>query len=74
MDLAQSYGQKLYTGVFYRNPTPPPTYESLVRERQQALDTSAYPASAFSTSFCSSRSSAWQFAASTYHAHPARRA
>jgi len=43
MDLAQSYGQKLYTGVFYRNPTPPPTYESLVRERQQALDTSALP-------------------------------
>ena len=34
MDLAQAYGQKLYTGVFYRNPTPPPTYEALVRERQ----------------------------------------
>ena len=43
MDLAQAYGHKLYTGVFYRNPTPPPTYESLVRERQQALDTSALP-------------------------------
>jgi len=43
MDLAQAYGHKLYTGVFYRNPTPPPTYESLVHERQQALDTSALP-------------------------------
>ncbi len=43
MDLAQAYGQKLYTGVFYRNPTPPPTYEALVRERQQALDHPALP-------------------------------
>jgi 2-oxoglutarate ferredoxin oxidoreductase subunit beta len=37
MELAQEYGQTLYTGVFYRNPKPPPTYESQIRERQQAL-------------------------------------
>src|SRR5512144_2915396 len=36
MELAQSYGEKLYTGVFYRDPTPRPTYEALVRERQAA--------------------------------------
>ncbi len=34
MDLAQQYGRTLHTGVFYRNPTPPPTYDQLVRERQ----------------------------------------
>ncbi len=37
MDLAQHYGEILYTGVFYRNPAPPPTYEALVRQRQQEL-------------------------------------
>ncbi len=37
MDLAQAYSETLYTGVFYRNPNPPPTYESLIRERQQGL-------------------------------------
>jgi 2-oxoglutarate ferredoxin oxidoreductase subunit beta len=35
MELAQEYGRTLYTGVFYRNPAPPPTYESLIRERQR---------------------------------------
>jgi len=35
MDLAQAYGEKLYTGVFYRNPEPPPTYESLAKRRQE---------------------------------------
>ena len=37
MDLAQAYGTELYTGVFYRNPTPPQTYDSHIRERQRAL-------------------------------------
>ena len=37
MDLAQHYGEKLYTGVFYRNPEPGPTFEGLARERQAAL-------------------------------------
>jgi len=37
MDLAQQYGAALHTGVFYRNPAPPPTYEALVRQRQQEL-------------------------------------
>jgi 2-oxoglutarate ferredoxin oxidoreductase subunit beta len=37
MDLAQEYGRRLYTGVFFRSPNPPPTYEAGVRERHQAL-------------------------------------
>jgi 2-oxoglutarate/2-oxoacid ferredoxin oxidoreductase subunit beta len=37
MDLAQDYGSKLYTGVFYRNPNPVPTFESTAKERQAAL-------------------------------------
>ena len=37
MDLAQEYGEKLYTGVFYRNPEPGPTFDGLARERQAAL-------------------------------------
>ena len=37
MELAQEYGRTLYTGVFYRNPAPPPTYENLIRERQREL-------------------------------------
>ena len=37
MGLAQEYGRELHTGVFYRDPNPPPTYESLVAERQLAL-------------------------------------
>jgi 2-oxoglutarate ferredoxin oxidoreductase subunit beta len=36
-ELAAQYGQELYTGVFYRNPDPPPTYGALIRERQQSL-------------------------------------
>ncbi len=43
MDLAQHYGSKLHTGVFYRNPEPPPTYEGLVRERQALLSKDAPP-------------------------------
>lgn len=34
MELAQEYGRTLYTGIFYQNPEPPPTYESHVRELQ----------------------------------------
>jgi 2-oxoglutarate ferredoxin oxidoreductase subunit beta len=37
MDLAQSYGTELYTGVFYRNPNPPPTYDRHIRDRQAEL-------------------------------------
>jgi 2-oxoglutarate ferredoxin oxidoreductase subunit beta len=36
LDLAQGYGRELVTGVLYRDPEPPPTYESLVKERQEA--------------------------------------
>jgi 2-oxoglutarate ferredoxin oxidoreductase subunit beta len=34
---AQSYGQQLLTGVYYRAPQPPPIYSSLVGERQRQL-------------------------------------
>jgi 2-oxoglutarate ferredoxin oxidoreductase subunit beta len=37
MELAQEYGRTLYTGVFYRNPNPPPTYDYLIRQRQKEL-------------------------------------
>ncbi|MCK6447641.1 MAG: 2-oxoacid:ferredoxin oxidoreductase subunit beta [Planctomycetes bacterium] len=37
LDVARSYGKVLHTGVLYRRPDPPPTYERLVRERQAAL-------------------------------------
>ncbi|MCL4811177.1 MAG: 2-oxoacid:ferredoxin oxidoreductase subunit beta [Vicinamibacteraceae bacterium] len=37
MEMAQAYGDKIYTGVFYREPTPAPAYEYYVRDRQQVL-------------------------------------
>ena len=40
---AHSYGSELLTGVFYRDPNPPPTYEALVRLRQQELSKGARP-------------------------------
>ena len=43
MDLAQSYGTELYTGILYRNPQPAPTYDDMVRERQRELHVAAVP-------------------------------
>ncbi|RPH35453.1 MAG: hypothetical protein EHM91_17220 [Planctomycetota bacterium] len=37
MDLAQHYGTDLFTGVFYRDPAPPPHYGDYVKERQEAM-------------------------------------
>ncbi|MBZ5557181.1 MAG: 2-oxoacid:ferredoxin oxidoreductase subunit beta [Acidobacteriia bacterium] len=37
MELAAEYGRSLYTGIFYRDPEPPPAYEALVAERRRAL-------------------------------------
>ncbi|MBX3750062.1 MAG: 2-oxoacid:ferredoxin oxidoreductase subunit beta [Opitutaceae bacterium] len=37
MDLAQAYGTELYTGIFYQNPTPPETYDQMIRARQAEL-------------------------------------
>lgn len=37
MELAQDYGTALHTGVFYRNPNPPPTYGSQIAALQQQL-------------------------------------
>jgi 2-oxoglutarate ferredoxin oxidoreductase subunit beta len=37
LDLARAYGRELHTGVFYKNPAPPPTYESMVKQRQTEL-------------------------------------
>ena len=35
MALAADYGKAIYTGVFYRNPAPPPTYEAEAKARQE---------------------------------------
>jgi 2-oxoglutarate ferredoxin oxidoreductase subunit beta len=43
MALASEYGQKLYTGVFYRNPEPPPTFEAQARKRQEETRSQARP-------------------------------
>jgi 2-oxoglutarate/2-oxoacid ferredoxin oxidoreductase subunit beta len=43
MTLAQEYGSRLFTGVFYRHPQPPPAYGDLVRERQRGLAGTAQP-------------------------------
>ena len=37
MELAQEYGRSLYTGIFYRNPEPPPTYDQQIRALQREL-------------------------------------
>jgi 2-oxoglutarate/2-oxoacid ferredoxin oxidoreductase subunit beta len=41
--LAQEYGTKLYTGVFYRNPDPPQTFEAAAAERHKALAGTGFP-------------------------------
>jgi 2-oxoglutarate ferredoxin oxidoreductase subunit beta len=43
LDLARAYGTELYTGVFYKNPQPPSTMDSLIRERQNQLALNALP-------------------------------
>jgi len=43
MALASEYGHKLHTGVFYRNPDPPPTYEAEARRRQEETRAQARP-------------------------------
>ena len=41
MELAQDYGTELYTGVFYRKPNPPETYDSYIASRQNELQLKA---------------------------------
>ena len=43
MKLATEYGTKLYTGVLYRSPEPPPTYEAEARDRQREAQALARP-------------------------------
>jgi len=43
MELASEYGTSLYTGVFYRNPNPPQTYDSLMAAQQKELASKARP-------------------------------
>ena len=43
LDRAQSYGSELLTGIYYQDPSPPPTLGSLVRERQEAMKAKAAP-------------------------------
>lgn len=40
---AQAYGEELLTGVYFRSPEPPPTFGSLVRERQREMMQAALP-------------------------------
>lgn len=40
---ARDTSGKIYTGIFYRNPQPPPTYGHGVAERQNALKAQAVP-------------------------------
>jgi len=42
-ELAREYGTKLYTGILYRNPKPPPTYGEGVLDRQQTLKEQTVP-------------------------------
>jgi 2-oxoglutarate ferredoxin oxidoreductase subunit beta len=41
--LAQTYGEKLYTGVFYRKAEPEPTFEALARQRQASFGAGTRP-------------------------------
>ena len=41
LDLAGRYGEELYTGVFYRDPNPEPTFEAQAAERLRTLATPA---------------------------------
>jgi len=43
LEWSTHYGRELYTGVFYKNPEPPPSYDALVRERQKELSKGALP-------------------------------
>ncbi|HEX7481045.1 MAG TPA: 2-oxoacid:ferredoxin oxidoreductase subunit beta [Polyangiales bacterium] len=43
LEWATHYGQELHTGVFYRTPTPGPTYEAQIAERKAALSKNALP-------------------------------
>jgi hypothetical protein len=43
--LAEEYGSKLYTGVFYRKAVPEPTMEGLAAERHATLKDKALPRS-----------------------------
>ncbi len=43
MGLAQGYGTDLHTGIFYKNPNPPPTFDAQMRVRQAELAPKALP-------------------------------
>ncbi len=43
MRLAERYGEEIHTGVFYADPTPPPTMSALIAERQRELGVGAAP-------------------------------
>ena len=43
IERAREYVTKLYTGILYRNPNPPPTYGQGVTERQEFLKKQAVP-------------------------------
>ena len=46
MDLAHQYGEKLYTGVLFKKPTPSPTFEGQAHARHQAMQAGTRPRAA----------------------------
>jgi 2-oxoglutarate ferredoxin oxidoreductase subunit beta len=46
MELASEYSEHLYTGVFYRNPNPPETYDARIKRLQKELAPQARPLNA----------------------------
>lgn len=49
MELASQSATELYTGVFYRNPNPPKTYDAHIKEMQTELAPKARPLDALLT-------------------------
>lgn len=49
MELASEYGKSLYTGIFYQNPNPGETYDSLIKLQQKELASKARPLTALLT-------------------------
>lgn len=41
IELAQEYGRTLYTGIFYQNPNPPPSYSDEVKRLNKQLNSQA---------------------------------
>jgi 2-oxoglutarate ferredoxin oxidoreductase subunit beta len=43
IEIAQSYGEKLHTGILYRDPNPGPSYTDMIKNLQTTLQPKAIP-------------------------------